>query len=422
MTLSFQAKGYRLGLVVLVSLTYVMLACYPELMMPIGIGLPDGRWFIDIYALLASSDAFAIGLDPYLPNPLDWLRVPHWYSDWWFYLDDFGWDRSDAPWLGIVIGAGYLVAALSVIRPRNITEMVVGWLTVSAPVAMLGFNRANPDLLIFSAFVVVGWLLTSQSRPLWLFAGPLIACLAGLKFYPLAGAFALAFAPRVRKEVWVSLILMLVLVCLLALGLYDDVQRVAPLLDTPAGFYVFGGASGFILAGFSHPNASILTVGLGCSVAIGWRIWTPTLPKSMQDREVVAFVLGAATLIGCFVVGVGYSYRLVFVVLLLPLLGSLRVMQCSSGVRWLVRIGLIGILFLGWFDGLVCLGSYLFSDKVDRDVAVRIWHGAFVITAVVGWVWVSAMMGLLIALSRNTIARLFSRDGVSPPSRGTGAI
>ena len=401
-----QPVSYRAALVVLVLATYAVLVMWPDVMIPLGIGLPDDRWFIDIYALLASSDAFALGLDPFKPNPLDWLHVPHWYSDWWFWLHNLGLGRADAPWMGVLIGGSYVTAALALVRPRDFAEMLTGWLVIAGPVAMLGVNRANPDLLIFAVFTGLAWLLTSRSRARWLLGGPLIACMTGLKFYPLAGALALPFAPRVRKEIWASLGLMAGLTVLLALGLYDDVRRVATLIEAPREFYAFGGAQLFILAGLSQAYALLVTVGVGAALALTWWKWTPERPAKLPDREVVAFVLGAATIIGCFIIGVGYSYRLVFAVLMLPLLGTLRLQPSSAVIRRLTLAGLAGILIMVWYDGLFCLGWNLTLGTIAQRWTAPVLSAAFLTGALLSWIWIGAMIGLSIALARPVLQRL----------------
>jgi hypothetical protein len=401
-----QPAAYRPALVALVLASYAVLVLWPDVMIPLGIGLPGDRWFIDIYALLASSDAFALGLDPYKPNPLDWLHVPHWYTDWWFWLHNLGLSRADTPWLGTVIGGSYVTATLALVRPRDFAEMLTGWLVIAGPVAMLGVNRANPDLLIFAVFTALAWLLTSRSRAHWLLGAPLIACMTGLKFYPLAGALALPFAPRVRKEIWASLGLMAGLTVLLALGLYDDVRRVAALIEAPREFYAFGGAQLFILAGLSQTSAFLITVGVGAALALVWWIWTPERPVNLPDREVVAFVLGAATIIGCFIMGVGYSYRLVFAVLMLPLLGTLRLQPSTAVIRRLTLAGLAGILIMVWYDGLFCLGWNLTLGAIAQKWTAPVWSAAFLTGALLSWIWIGAMIGLSMALARPVLHRL----------------
>jgi hypothetical protein len=403
------ARAYRIGLVGLVVGTFALIVAWPDAMVPLGIGLPSDRWFIDIYALLASSDAFALGLDPYKPNPLDWLHVPHWYSDWWFWLHDLGLTRADAPWLGAAIGASYVTAALVLVRPRDFAAMLVGWLAICGPVALLGVNRANPDMLIFAAFVGIAWLLTRPARPAWLLGPPLIALMAGLKFYPLAGALALPFAPRVRREVWASLGLMAALAMLLALGLHDDVRRVATLIEAPREFFAFGGAQLFTLLGVAPGGAFLLTVAIGAALAVveWWR--SPALPAALPEREVVAFVLGAAVVVGCFFIGGSYSYRLVFALLMLPLLGTLRRDAGATVVRRLAQAAWWGVPVLVWFDGLFCLGWNLTLGTFGPAWTARLWQSAFLANVLLSWLWIGLVSCLLVSLVRSRAAQLFAQ-------------
>ena len=69
---------------------------------------------------------------------------------------------------------------------------------------------------------------------------------------------------------------------------------------------------------------------MACSVycsqalAFGWWRLTPDLPEGLPEGERAAFAVGALLIVGCYFAGVGYSYRLVFAVLLpwLPASGA----------------------------------------------------------------------------------------------------
>ena len=123
-------------------------ALHPDLYFSLGVNHYDG-WFIDTFALLASNDALARGLDPYAPNPLDYFHRPHVYSHWWLHLRDLGLTRADTLWLGLGLVGTFLVAAMARLRPR--TPGQVWWYAAvlcSSPV-VLAVDRGNNDLVIF---------------------------------------------------------------------------------------------------------------------------------------------------------------------------------------------------------------------------------------------------------------------------------
>ncbi len=397
------ARRFWFGLIGLTLGCYAAVWQWPAVLAVLGIRLPRGYWFVDTYALLAASDAFALGLNPYVNNPLDLLNVPHWYSDWWFWLHDFGLSRADTRWLGPVVVLLFLLAALLLLRPQRRGEMVFHWLALCSPPVLLGANRANMDLLIFAALALAGWLLTRPVRALRLLAPPIIALMAGLKFFPLAAAAALPLAPQSRRENWFLLGFMAVLAGLLGLGLYDDVLRVRALIVAmPVRLYTFGAIVGFPFR-LNETLVTLLVAGLAVALPVFWWRRAPELPAGLEPRAIVLFGLGTATVVGCFFAGLNFNYRLVFALLQLPLLGALGRLDPAHGLRRLAGVAGAGLLALLWLDGLACLLLRLRLDWPDLPVIVDCRQ---VVYAVVSWIWIGAVTGLGVALARPACRRL----------------
>ena len=111
----------RIGLLGMVTLYYwAAFFWHPVWLRHIGIIQYKG-WFLDAFALLASSDAAAMGLDPYAPNPLDYFHRAHVYSHWWLHLHDLGLTRSDVVWVGASLGGAFLLTALWRLRLISVT-------------------------------------------------------------------------------------------------------------------------------------------------------------------------------------------------------------------------------------------------------------------------------------------------------------
>jgi len=386
------------GLPLLLVATLLTVAVWPVTMAWLGIPLAQGRWFADLYSLLATSDAFALGLDPYRPNPLDPLHAPHWYTDWWFWLHDIGLTRGDASWLGLAGNLLFLVATVVLLRPAGGGEILVGWLLVASPAVLLGLNRANPDLVIVALFSLAAGLLASRHRPLWLLGPPVIALLAGMKFYPLAGCAALVFVRRPAREVIGSLAYMVVLGGMVGASVADDFLRVAPLLEHELGVFTFGGGQLLRLLDCPPAAVAVATASLGAVVFVGaaWR--SAPAPAAFPDREVIAFVLGASVLLGCFWLGVSYLYRLAFVVLMLPLLWRWgRTAEGGENRRWATAaLGLS--LVLVWLDGLTSLALNLGWLPWPGATAAEIVRGAGWIVHGLSWGWACCLSRLLVAL------------------------
>lgn len=391
-----------LGFILLTAGSFALLWSRSDWLAFFGIRLPLGYWYVDTYALLASSDAFALGLNPYESNPLDYLHVPHWYSDWWFWMHDFGLTRADAHWLGLAVVLVFLLAACLVLRPGNRGETLYCWLAVCSPPVLLGANRANIDLFIFAAIALAGWLMTRKVRAFRLLAPPIIAIMAGLKFYPLAAGAALPFASQSRRESWLMLAYMTLLAVLLALGLYDDVQRVSGLINTPLRLYTFGAMQG--LPNGEHDLGFKLTViFLGFLLLLFWWKRAPEAPPGLDATATAWFALGTAIVAGCYFVGVSYNYRLVFALLLLPLLGVLWRQSSPGLLRKLIAVVGAGLLVLLWLDGLVCLCLKLNPGWMQVASVIEFRQALY---AVASWVWMGALLGLGTALARPVVRGL----------------
>jgi hypothetical protein len=111
-----------------VGAVLALFAAMPDRFRALGVN-HLGPWFLDLYAILASNDALARGLDPYAHNPLDVFGRPHVYSHWWLSLGSVGLTRDDILWLGAALGTAFVGAALAWLRPRRLGE-VVGALAV----------------------------------------------------------------------------------------------------------------------------------------------------------------------------------------------------------------------------------------------------------------------------------------------------
>lgn len=393
-----------------VLLTLMLVVHHAVILTALGVELPAGWWFVDTYALLASSDAVAQGLDPYVPNPLDILHVPHWYSDWWFALAALGFNRTDVFAVGAFIVGSFLVTALVSLRPSRGGEVAGAWLVLCSPPVLLGVNRANADLLVCALMVLLAWILAAAPRRIWAAGGvALVALATGLKFYPIVAGAALVAAPRPRRERWLALGLMAFAALLVAWSVADAVVRALPLVLPPVGFFSFGAGAWFGLLGLTPPAAHLAAWVTGLALAAFWWRLAPAVPAGIAPHERIAFVIGALLIVGCFFTGVSYSYRLVFVVLLLPLLWRWVALGPATEGRWIVRLVLGLMLPVLWIDGLACVFVNLgwatrwgFGLPLVEDLAGWLTH-------TLSWLWVAGICGLLLALFRPAAADLVGR-------------
>lgn len=381
---------YTGALVGLTAVCYLGLLAWPDFMWTIGAG-HAGVWFLDINTLLASNDAVAQGLNPYLPNPLDYTHDPHVYSDWWLQLRHLGLGRKDRLWMGAVIDGLFFLALFWRLRAASFREGLVLWLLIWSPPFILGFNRANPDLLVYALLVPAIAALSCRDWRLRALGCALITLAIGLKYYPVVAVGLVLLAARDRTDLLRLTIIWVVLGLALVWNLYDDVVRSPGLMTAQAGFYTFGAAA--LAANLGH-EWLVYCVGLLLALAVFARGWRR--PVFAAERaggpDHAAFVLGAGLLVVCYFLTISYTYRMVFALMALPWL-----VQLTRGPRPVERRYAWGVLLtslvLFWSDGLVVLLVNMNIDIIPSAQLGPLRDGMIVAIHVWGWLW--ALLWLL---------------------------
>lgn len=369
-------RKYLFAAISICLLVYVACWRFPQVMAFAGVS-NEGVWFLDTFAVLAAVDAKGLGLDPYAPNPLNYFRGTHVYSNWWFALGHFPISRYDTVWLGFLVVVLFLVTAWLVLRPRTAREGAwsVGVLC-SAPI-ILALNRANSDLLIFVILSACIPALLSRVRFCRLWVPPtLIAFTAGLKYYPaLAGMIVLSV--RNATDRWISSVIAAVLLCCVGIsvapGLFHYTSD-----RLPQGLHTFGARVSLEGAGFSGPSVAGMSIAF-LLIAGGW-IASKSLRSSWrippeQERDYCFFIMGAVVLTGSFVATVNYGYRWVYAVWMIPFLCRKPISIPSAGVVWLTGATRILLMVALWSHACVAM---ILNSTVHSVVVAEWWIGVFV--------------------------------------------
>jgi len=394
------------GLLVLLTVGYFAAFVYaPNLFFALGVAHYDG-WFIDTFALLASSDAVTRGLDPYAPNPLDYFNRPHVYSHWWLHLRDLGLTRADSFRLGLGLVITFLVAALWRLRPRVPLQLLWYLAVFCSSAILLALDRGNNDLVIFLVLTPLVPCLLSPRPGVRLLAPFLVTAAAMLKYYPAAaGLVLLAQAGRaeLRSRLWISFLL------LAAAGgsVAGDLAGFGPVAPQPAGLMTFGATGFFHELGWMGLGPKLAVAGLGLAgMAWAWRRaalgdWEPA---AAQRSDWLHFILGAVLLTGCFFTSMNFGYRWVFAVWLAPALWVLpRDPDTPAPVRRLARATRWLLLVMLWWPPLCCVIVNQFIGVVPSPTIMVLAKLSFLVEQPFDWAF---FLCLLIFLAHFTRRRL----------------
>lgn len=373
-----------------------------------GLGISDyGRWFLDSYAILASNDAIAAGLDPYHANPLDDLHRPHSYSHWWFLLGKMGLTRADNFVFGGLCVLACLVVAFAGLRPRTMREVAWYATLMLCPPFLMAVNRANNDLVVFA---VLGCGALALSRPTvgrWLTVLMAVAMATGLKFYPAVAAAGLLLV-RPIKRFWLGLFVAGLGLLLISVNIWSDFGRAV--IPVPSGVYSFGAPLLLNDLGWTGRSAQIGTAALLLVLGAIFQRRGLTVGLTENDSPIadrLRFIWAGVLLLVCFTVGISYAYRWIFVIWCAPWLWTVMTSEISSPARRRGAFLASALLLFGvWSDGLFCIVVNLFFIPVAQSVidhwqlAWRMWTQPLV------WLLMAMLTGWLLDAGLATLDAL----------------
>lgn len=397
-------RGPWLALVGATLLMLTLLVLRPGSFFDLGIN-SYGTWFLDSYAILASNDAQALGLDVYKPNPLDPFHRPHVYSSWWLCLGRLGLTRADTLWVSIVLVGGFVAVSLAILRPRRYSEAAAYAAVLLAPPMLLAINRANNDLVVFILLAILPVCALARSRVVRNLAPFLIAFATGLKYYPAAAALLL-LAGRDRREARARVVIQALLFAVVGISIAGDLRRLPGLMPKTEGLMTFGSTAIPSLLDWRLGPWVVLAgvVGLGIAAAL-WarqaRSSTPDAAAGEADACELRFVLGAALLCACFWLGMNQSYRWVFAIWLAPWLWREGFEPAAGSRDRLARVTGVLLLAVLWTDSVIAIGINRFLDKIPPGALSR-WIGIpYAIEQPMTWAFFVCLLALLIRFLRS---------------------
>lgn len=344
-----------------VMVMFLVGVMYDDLWMKIGVFHIE-PYFADMVAILAASDARLAGVDPYLPrNGFDYFGRPHVYGPLWLELGRLGVSRANFIGLGVSLGMASLIAAVAWLKPRGLPGTLITFALIGSPAMLLGYERANNDLVVLLLLIAAAVALRSVAWPRMSLAATLILLAAVLKLYPLAALPMLA----VRSPRWRALVCGVTAGCIFGVIWWvqrDDYALAIKLMPTEVSVHGYGAKIIYLL--WSHPAMRhvCLMTGFGMGVlfwaVLAWRERGAVIPTG---STAAGFVAGGLTWSFCFFANTNYGYRALL--LLLPAAAWLAATQAGERrVRlnaWWALGGLAVMLWLtvshAWFDQIETL-------------------------------------------------------------------
>ena len=355
--------------------TAIWAACFyfPDVWMITGIGEAD-KLFLDLRNLLSAGEVAARGLDPHVSNPLDPYHRLHGYTDWWLVTGTMGLTLADTAWLGTLLIGLTLASTMLLLRPANWSQGRVLLLVLVSPPLLFAINRANHDLVVFVIMCGALACFRGVGVPRRALGVVLLAVAAALKYFPLA-AVVLLLDARTRRELlgW-GLLYGLVLV-LAWPSLEAGLRNAVSLSPAPSWLYAFGAPVIFRNVGIVAPIGWLLAGFLLYAGVVGWPSIKTRNPAPAegagrdQERE---FACGAVMIVGCFLHGSSYLYKMVFALWLLPWLW--RATLAGNDERW--RKATLGLLLaVLWFEGGAAMAvNLLYLSSVLSAVVAHKTH------------------------------------------------
>jgi hypothetical protein len=397
-------------LVLAVLAVYFAVVAIPRALLDVDVwpalGVPaEDTLFYDARNVAAAADCRRLGHDPLVDNPCDPSARPMNYPRMWLLLRFAGLQQSLTTLFGVVVVLLFLASVLLLVGRLTVRQGAFVAAALCSPAVMFAVERGNMDLLLFSLLVLAVFAWRARSEATRLLGPVLVLVAAAAKFYAAFAlpAFALTGHRRARWIVAGTVTLFAVYLAATA----DDIQKVA---RAPEGGlrYSFGAR---ILLGYLYhqvvPEAwrggtilaqAIAVVPLLVFVAAVW-VWArrrlaPSEPDAAATRSgaLLAFHLGALIYLGTFATRKNGDYRLVILLLTVPLLLAWASSRAGGARRPLARAGLGAVLAALW---LGALSPYV--GPVDE---------------LASW----AVAGVLVALVAASVPPLGRRPAGDPPA------
>jgi Glycosyltransferase family 87 len=324
--------------------------------------------FVDARNVAAAVECSRLGHDPLVDNPCDpWGRAMF-YPRVWLLLRWTGLDQRHTLLFGALIGALFVVLVIALLPRLSVPEGALVAAAVCSPAVMFAIERGNMDLLVFCGLALAAVIWRRGSATAQYAAVGLVLLTAVAKLYPAVAL--LAFLPVRRRRTAVAAGAALLVFAGYLVATRDDAETISR-TATQGQYYSYGArillgrlyhgvvgdewggsrtlAQGLVLV-------AVMLVGVGLWLVVRRRSRGTTISPEdghmPETSDLIAFRMGALVYLGTFVLGNSFDYRLIFLLLLLPLLLRWPTASDSKQAPRLPRVALGVVVVMLWIGAL----------------------------------------------------------------------
>jgi hypothetical protein len=271
---------------------------------------PMSMSFSDLRNLTGGSESLALGYDPLYYNPQDpWQRPLNQPRLVQHILRFTQINQSHTGLIGILFGILFLVGVFIAFRKLDKPSAIIIAFLIFSPVAVLGVERGNHDLLMFF-LVALALFLADQA---WI-SMPILLLASFIKLFPVFAVLYLWRYPT-KKSIVISSTFLLFFISYMIYNLPDLPQVFS---STQKGLYHWAyGVMTYdkMATGYSYiPAAAVListTIFYINNIRLqGW--------QEVNSHYLDAFRAGAGIYLGTFMLGNSWAYRLIFLIFIIP--------------------------------------------------------------------------------------------------------
>ena len=340
-----------------------VVACYFALLVAVGghsewgrLGVGPLRYrFGDLRNLTSAWECVREHIHVQTTNPCDPDNRPADYPGIMLLPAHLGLGSGDTIALGWSLFAVYLAAAVAVLPARaRISTTALYALALCSPAAMLGVERGNIDLTLFS-LIAVAVLVAQRGRRGRSLSAALVLLAGVMKLFPVLAVGFLGRGGSRRALATVGAVLAAFAVY--ALVIHRQLQQINALLPQSDKYsYGLRRVSEWLSAGLeghSARSASLPSWDVLLALAIAAAAWfsarrlqgTVSFGGAAEsERDLDLFWAGACVYVGSYLLARNYDYRLVFLLPTVPQLA--RWASARSKLAYLTLAALLGTTWL----------------------------------------------------------------------------